>query len=102
MLTNDTMAPSHPECEMTPDEFRTWYERLKAIDPALNDTKLAQKLDVDQPRIGKWRRGDVKIAGYLWRALEHLEAEMIREHAPQRRRRSVRSDQPSGETTDAD
>jgi hypothetical protein len=85
---------------MTPEEFRSWYERLKAIDPSLNDTKLAHKLDVDQPRIGKWRRGEVKIAGFLWRALEHLEAELRREQAPKRGRRSVRSEQ-TGSDTDA-
>jgi hypothetical protein len=72
--------------DMTPAEFQTWYDRLKRIDPSLNHTKLADRLDVDQPRIGKWLRGDVKIAGYLWRALRDLEREMIEEQQPKRRR----------------
>lgn len=59
---------------MTPEEFRVWYDRL-----GLKQSELAQRLDVDQPRISKWLRGEVKISGYLWRALEHLEAELKRE-----------------------
>lgn len=68
--------------DMTPDEFKAWYARLKAIDPTLTDTKLAKALDVDQPRIGKWRRGDVGISGYLQLALERLEQIMIEERQP--------------------
>ena len=99
MVTDATMAPSeHPEQDwMTPEEFQRWYNRLKAIDPSLTDTKLAQKLDVDQPRIGKWRRGDVKIAGYLWRALEHLAAELEQERKPKRGRRPSPHAAPEGE-----
>lgn len=71
--------------DMTPDEFKQRYDDLKKIDPTLNHTKLAQKLDVDQPRIGKWLRGDVAISGYLWRALRDLERELIEERQPKRR-----------------
>lgn len=74
--------------DMTPEEFQGWYDRLKRIDPALTHTKLAQKLDVDQPRIGKWLKGQVAISGYLWRALRDLEREMIEEQKPKRRRAS--------------
>lgn len=69
--------------DMTPDEFKDWYERLKRIDPTLNHTTLAKRLDVDQPRIGKWLRGKdnggVAISGYLHLALERLEQIMIQE-----------------------
>lgn len=69
--------------DMTPEEFRTWYDRLKRIDPSLNHTKLAERLDVDQPRIGKWLRGKgnggVAISGYLRLALERLEQIMLEE-----------------------
>lgn len=71
--------------DMTPDEFRSWYARL-----GLTDTELARRLDVDQPRIGKWRRGEVKASGYLWRALEHLAAELEAERRPKRRRQASR------------
>ncbi len=70
---------------MTPDEFRVWFSRL-----GLSQAQLAKRLDVDQPRIGKWLRGEVKISGYLWRALEHLEAEMARERRPKKRRAAQR------------
>lgn len=86
-MTDGTMAPTVRELEpMTPDEFRQWYERLRAIDPTLTHASLARRLGVDQPRIGKWLRDEVKISGYLWRALEHLEAELERERRPARRR----------------
>lgn len=68
---------------MTPEEFRVWYDRL-----GLKQAELAQRLDVDQPRIGKWLRGDVAISGYLWRALEHLEAELKRERKRRPKRRA--------------
>lgn len=72
--------------DMTPDEFQRWYDRLKAIDPGLTHAKLAERLNVDQPRIGKWSRGEVKISGYLHLALERLEQIMIQERRPKRRR----------------
>lgn len=72
--------------DMTPEEFRGWYDRLRAIDPGLTHTKLATRLDVDQPRIGKWLKGKVAISGYLWRALEHLAAELEAERKPKKRR----------------
>lgn len=82
----DTMAPRDPQWRlMTPDEFRVWFDRL-----GLSQAQLAKKLDVDQPRIGKWLRGEVKISGYLWRALEHLEAEMTRASKPKKRRAAQR------------
>lgn len=74
--------------DMTPEEFQKRYEDLKRLDPTLNHTKLAKKLDVDQPRIGKWLDGKVKISGYLWRALRDLERELIEEQKPRRRRPS--------------
>lgn len=70
---------------MTPDEFRVWYDRL-----GLKQAELAKKLDVDQPRIGKWLRGEVKASGYLWRALEHLESELQRERRLERQREQAR------------
>lgn len=76
-----------PSVDMTPEEFQAWYARLKAIDPTLTDGKLAKRLDVDQPRIGKWRRGDIGISGYLHLALERLEQIMIEERKPKRRAR---------------
>lgn len=83
----DTMVPLSTERDMTPAEFQQWYDRLKRIDPTLTDTKLAKALDVDQPRIGKWRRGTVAISGYLHLALERLEQLMIEERRPKSRRR---------------
>lgn len=72
--------------DMTPDQFRARYERLKVIDPKLTHAKLARRLDVDQPRIGKWLSGKVAISGYLHLALERLEQIMIEESKPKRRR----------------
>lgn len=80
-MTNVVLSP-----DMTPDEFRQWYDRLKRIDPALTHAKLASRLDVDQPRIGKWMRGKVGIGGYLHLALERLEQIMIEERRPKRQR----------------
>lgn len=83
--------------DMTPEQFKTWYARLKAIDPKLTDNKLAKRLDVDQPRIGKWRRGEVKISGYLHLALERLEQIMIEEQKPKGRpRRPARREAREG------
>jgi hypothetical protein len=73
--------------DMTPAEFKTWYDRLKRIDPNLTHTRLAERLDVDQPRIGKWLRGEVRLSGYLRLALERLEQIMIEERKPKKRRR---------------
>lgn len=87
--------------DMTPEEFAEWYERLKRIDPDLNHTKLAKRLDVDQPRIGKWLRGKenggVAISGYLWRALRDLEREMLEEQKPKRRGRPAAEPRGTGE-----
>lgn len=80
--------------DMTPEEFKAWYARLKRVDPSLNHTKLAERLDVDQPRIGKWLRGDVKLSGYLHLALERLEQIMIEERQPKRRSRRPPSPPP--------
>jgi transcriptional regulator with XRE-family HTH domain len=67
---------------MTPEEFRQWYDRL-----GLSQRQLAKRLDVDQPRIGKWLRGEVKISGYLYLALERLEQILAEERKPKRSRR---------------
>jgi hypothetical protein len=83
----DTMVPLGTERDMTPDEFRARYDRLKTIDPTITHARLAKLLDVDQPRIGKWMRGEVKISGYLWRALRDLERELLEAQAPKKRRR---------------
>jgi predicted XRE-type DNA-binding protein len=74
------MIPLSNERDMTPDEFRQWYDRL-----GLKQADLAKRLDVDQPRISKWLRGEIKISGYLWRALAHLEAELAEERRSKRR-----------------
>jgi hypothetical protein len=89
--------------DMTPKEFQAWYDRLKAIDPKLSDNKLAKALDVDQPRIGKWRRGEIKIMGPLRLAFERLEQIMIAERdanlkpppSPRRRRPTRTSQEPA-------
>ncbi len=75
-----------PSPDMTPEQFNEWYDRLKRIDPNLSKGKLARRLDVDQPRIGKWMRGEITISGYLELALERLEQIMIEERRPKRRR----------------
>jgi hypothetical protein len=84
-MTDATMVPLSNERDMTKEEFRQWYDRLKRIDPDLTYTKLAQRLDVDQPRVGKWMSGKVAISGYLWLALERLEQILIEERKPKRR-----------------
>lgn len=84
-MTNVVLSP-----DMTPDEFKRWYDRLRATDPTLTHAKLAERLDVDQPRIGKWMRGAVKISGYLHLALERLEQKLIEEQRPKRRRAAAR------------
>jgi DNA-binding transcriptional regulator YiaG len=58
---------------MTTDEFKAWFVRL-----GLSETELARRLDVTQPTINRWSTGQRKPPGYLWRALEHLEAELAR------------------------
>lgn len=73
--------------DMTPEQFKGWYARLQRIDPTLSQKKLAKRLDVDQPRIGKWMRGEVRISGYLHLALERLEQILIEEQKPKRRSR---------------
>lgn len=86
------MAAPTPERDwMTTDEFRAWFARL-----GLSETELARRLDTTQPTINRWRTGERKPPGYLWRALEHLAAELEAEGRPKRRRRAV----PGG--TDAD
>lgn len=72
--------------DMTQDEFRQWYDRLKRLDPKLTHAELAKRLDVDQPRIGKWLAGKVKISGYLHLALERLEQIMIEERRRPKKR----------------
>jgi hypothetical protein len=82
---------------MSPEEFRQWYERLKLVKPDLTHEKLAKLLEVDQPRIGKWMRGEVKTSGYLWRALEHLEAQLQQERKPRRNRPRPAAGRPGPE-----
>lgn len=94
-MTDATMAPHDALWKpMTPEEFRQWYNRL-----GLNDTELAKRLNVDQPRIGKWKRGEVKTSGYLYLALERLEQVLAEERKPKRRRplRSAGPAAPEGE-----
>jgi hypothetical protein len=90
-MTNVLLSP-----DMTPEEFKQWYARLKAIDPNLTHEGLAKRLDVDQPRIGKWLRGKVAISGYLHLALERLEQIMIEERKPKRRRASAPQSEVEG------
>jgi hypothetical protein len=85
--------------DMTPEEFKMWYDRLKRIDPNLTHTRLAERLDVDQPRIGKWLNGKVGISGYLHLALERLEQIMIEERRPKKRRRPATTGQADGGVT---
>lgn len=80
--------------DMTSEQFKVWYARLKAIDPTLTHAKLAQRLDVDQPRIGKWLSGKVTISGYLHLALERLEQIMLDERKPKRRTRAAQEGPP--------
>lgn len=69
----DTMVPLSNERDMTTDEFKAWYARL-----GLSEKELARRLDVTQPTINRWYSGRRIPPGYLWRALEHLEAELRR------------------------
>jgi transcriptional regulator with XRE-family HTH domain len=86
MLPEATMAPPEPMCEpMTPEEFRGWYARL-----GLNQQHLAERLPVDQSTISRWLNGERKIPPYLWRALEHLAAEIERGRPPRTARRPPR------------
>jgi DNA-binding transcriptional regulator YiaG len=59
---------------MTTDEFKAWMKRL-----GLTEAELARRLDVTQPTINRWGTGRRKPPGYLWRALEHLEAQLAEE-----------------------
>lgn len=73
-MTDATMVPLSNERDMTPAEFRVWFARL-----GLTEKELARRLDVTQPTINRWLSGPPqgrKPPGYLWRALEHLEAEL--------------------------
>jgi DNA-binding transcriptional regulator YiaG len=80
-MNDATMAPASLERDMTPEEFRAWYARL-----GLPESELARRLDVKQPTVNRWRSGERTPPGYLWRALEHLEAELKRERGSKRRR----------------
>ena len=84
MSGSATISETHPvrDC-MTTDEFRQWFDRL-----GLGETELALRLEVKQPTINRWRSGARTPPGFLWRALEHLEAELDRERRPKRRRAS--------------
>jgi transcriptional regulator with XRE-family HTH domain len=82
MLTDATMPPATHELEpMTPEEFRTWYDRL-----GLKQQDLAARLEVDQGTISRWLNGRREIPPFLWRALEHLATELEQERKPRRRR----------------
>lgn len=87
-MTDATMVPPTIERDMTTDEFKTWYARL-----GLKQVALAEKLDVDQSQISRWLNGKSTPPGYLWRALEHLEAELKRR--PRKRRPAPRP-RPAG------
>jgi DNA-binding transcriptional regulator YiaG len=78
MMNDATMPPPGIEREMTTDEFNAWYKRL-----GLPEKELAQRLDVTQPTINRWLSGRRTPPPFLWRALEHLEAEL---RAPRRPR----------------
>lgn len=83
MRPNPMMAPSIGQRDwMTTDEFREWFRRL-----GLSEVELAARLDVKQPTINRWLNGRRTPPGYLWRALEHLAAEIERDQRRERRRR---------------
>lgn len=82
-MTDGTMVPLSSERDMTTDEFKQWFRRL-----GLTQVELARRLDVNQAQISRWYNGIADPSGYLWRALEHLAAELERERKPKRRRRS--------------
>ena len=71
----DTMVP---ERDMTTDEFNAWVRRL-----GLPEKDLARRLHTTQPTINRWTTGQRHPPGYLWRALEHLEAELAEERKRQ-------------------
>ena len=82
--------------DMTPKQFKAWLVRLREIDPSLSNGKLAKRLKVDQPRIGKWERGEIAISGYLHLALERLEQILIEERKLKRNRRARTSSAAPG------
>lgn len=76
MIVTDTMVP---ERDMTPAEFREWFARL-----GLAEKELARRLEVTQPTINRWLSGPPQgrtPPPYLWRALEHLESELLKERS---------------------
>jgi hypothetical protein len=93
---------------MTPEEFRTWYDRLKRIDPDLTHDKLGKSLEVSQSTVTRWMndkpgrgRPDDEGKGrriengtMLKLALERLEQLMIEERKPRRRRLRIVPEQP--------
>lgn len=101
-MTDATMAPTSLERDwMTPEEFRTWYERLKAIDPRLTHAELGRRLDHNQSTITRWMNDNpgrgksedegkgrrIEHGAALQLALERLEQILIEEQKPKRRRR---------------
>jgi hypothetical protein len=93
-MTDATMAPTSPERDwMTPEEFRAWYDRLKAVTPALTHARLGEYLEVKQPTITRWLNVDaekgrrIEHGAMLQLALERLEQKLIEERRPKRRRR---------------
>lgn len=67
----DTVLPSR---DMTTAEFNAWFRRL-----GLSEKELARRLETTQPTINRWTTGQRKPPPYLWRALEHLERQLIDE-----------------------
>lgn len=81
MPPDATLSPFTAQQDwMTTDEFNDWFRRL-----GLGESDLARRLDVKQPTINRWRNGERRPPGYLWRALEHLQAELERERKRKRR-----------------
>jgi DNA-binding transcriptional regulator YiaG len=87
MPPDATMPPLGNERDMTTDEFNDWFRRL-----GLSERELATRLEMSQPTINRWTTGQRKPPPYLWRALEHLEAELQQE----RRRRPVGGEASDG------
>lgn len=83
------MVPLHAERDMTTAEFREWFARL-----GLDEAELARRLNTTQPTINRWRSGQRTPPGYLWRALEHLAAELAAERRPKRRSRRSQHAEP--------
>ncbi len=104
-MTDATMAPTSPERDwMTPDEFRAWFERLKAINPKLTHARLGEYLEVTQPTITRWisdKPGDssrrIEHGRMLQLALERLEQKLKDERRPKSKRRRPSSAEGSGE-----